>query len=67
MKMLDWRRLRQPHVKDLRRRAAGMRAKNTPSSIPCAYVALDRSQGSVALAVDPVCLADGLFGKGFAP
>ncbi len=54
-------------VKDPARRAAEMAAKNTPGHVPCTYIATDRAQGIAAPAVDLLCFADGLFGKGFAP
>jgi len=55
------------HVKDPARRAAEMAAKNTPGHVPCTYIAADSVQRQVAPALDLVCIADGLFGKGFAP
>jgi hypothetical protein len=54
-------------VKDPSRRAAEMAAKNTPGHVPCTYVTADAVQRQMAPAVDLICLADGLFGKGFAP
>jgi hypothetical protein len=54
-------------VKDPNRRAAEMAAKNTPGRIPCTYIAVDAAQRQAAPAVDWICLADGLFGRGFAP
>jgi hypothetical protein len=57
----------QSHVKDPQRRAAEMRARNTPGSIPCAYVAVDRAFGNPVPAASLGCLADGVFGNGLAP
>jgi hypothetical protein len=57
----------QSHVKEPLRRAAEMRAKNTPGHIPCTYVAADKSFGYAVPSIDLVCFADGLFGKGFEP
>ena len=54
-------------VKDPNRRAAEMAAKNTPGRIPCTYIAVDAAQRQAAPAVDWICLADGVFGRGFAP
>lgn len=55
------------HVKDSERRAAELRAKNTPGSIPCSYIAVEKTSGSAVPAANLVCLADGLLGSGFAP
>jgi hypothetical protein len=57
----------QSHVKDPQRRAAEMRARNTPGRIPCSYIAVDRSFGRAVPAASLDCLADGIFGKGLAP
>ncbi len=55
------------HVKDPQRRAAEMRAKNTPGNIPCTYVAVDPSFGNPVPAASLGCLADGVFGKDIPP
>lgn len=57
------------HVKDPARRAAEMRAKNTPGRVPC--TSLTEVQTSLAGTttvpmVDPVCVANGL-ANGFRP
>jgi hypothetical protein len=56
------------HVKDPARRAAEMRAKNTPGRVPCTYVGdAPGPYGPVAtVMVSPLCALDGLL-NGFPP
>lgn len=56
------------HVQDPARRAAEMRAKNSPPRIPCTYVGVAPAPHGTAVAgmIDPFCAMDGLF-NGFAP
>jgi hypothetical protein len=56
------------HVQDPARRAAELKAKNSPPRIPCTYAGSAPAPHGTAVAVmvDPVCAMDGLF-NGFAP
>lgn len=55
-------------VQDPARRAAEMRAKNSPLRIPCTYVGSAPAPHGTAVAgmIDPFCALDGLF-NGYAP
>ena len=58
------------HVQDPARRAAEMKAKNSPPRLPCSYVGVapGPSYGTTvpSVMVNPSCVLDGLF-NGFAP
>jgi len=56
------------HVKDPARRAAEMRAKNTPGRIPCTYLGQAPAPygSTTTVMADPVCVMDGLT-NGFGP
>ena len=56
------------HVKDPVRRAAEMRAKNTPGRIPCSYLGQAPAPygSTTTVMADPICVMDGLT-NGFGP
>jgi hypothetical protein len=56
------------HVQDPARRAAELKAKNSPPRIPCTFTGSAPAPHGTAMAVmvDPVCVIDGLF-NGYAP
>ncbi|OAI45082.1 hypothetical protein AYO42_03510 [Rhizomicrobium sp. SCGC AG-212-E05] len=56
------------HVQDPARRAAELRAKNSPPRLPCSYAGSAPAPHGTAVSVmvDPVCAIDGLL-NGFAP
>ena len=58
------------HVKDPARRAAEMRARNTPAKLPCTYMTnAPAPYGGVTPVpmTDSKCLLDGIFGSGLKP
>jgi hypothetical protein len=55
------------HVKNPERRAAEMAAKNTPSRIPCSYIATEARFGYQVPAASLDCLYNSATGAGLAP
>ena len=54
-------------VKDAKRRAAEMDAKNGQARVPCSYIAVEKSFGYQVPGVQLDCLADSMFGNGMPP